>query len=129
MSTLKKIGIAVLVLILVLGAAVWWVTRGETADFTVEQVAGTDPKLDEPSPQTIPTVDVFTPVGWGANGAPAAAPGLAVNRFAQGLEHPRIMYPLPNGDILVSESNAPNREIAAGGHSQSPPPNSSYRVM
>src|SRR4029079_14724663 len=43
------------------------------------------------------------------------ARGLAVNRFAQGLEHPRIVYPLPNGDVLVSESNAPDRIIPGGG--------------
>jgi YD repeat-containing protein len=115
MGALKKIGIALLVLVLVLVAAGWWVLRGDRADFSVAQVSGTDPKLDQPDPQTIPTVDVFTPVGWGANGAPAAAAGLAVNRFAQGLAHPRIIYSLPNGDILVSESNAPDRIIAGGG--------------
>ncbi|MBO0750021.1 MAG: sorbosone dehydrogenase family protein, partial [Porphyrobacter sp.] len=115
MSTLKKIGIALVVLILVLAGAAWWMLRGDKADYSVEQVAGTDPTLDQPHPQTIPTVDVFRPVGWSANQAPAAAQGLAVNRFAQGLEHPRIIYPLPNGDILVSESNAPPERTIAGG--------------
>ena len=91
MAILKKIGIALLVLILVLAVAAWWVLRGETADFTVAEVAGVDPKLDEPNEQTIPTVEVFKPIGWGANEAPAAASGLAVNRFAEGLEHPRII--------------------------------------
>jgi YD repeat-containing protein len=115
MALLKKIGIALVVLILVLAVGAWWVLRGETADFTVAQVAGVDPRLDEPNEQTIPTVEVFKPVGWGANEAPAAAAGLAVNRFAQGLEHPRIIYSLPNGDVLVSESTAPDRIIAGGG--------------
>jgi YD repeat-containing protein len=115
MALLKKVGIALLVLVLVLAAGAWWVLRGETADFTVEQVAGVDPRLDQPNEQTIPTVEVFRPIGWAANEAPAAAPGLAVNRFAEGLEHPRIIYSLPNGDVLVAESNAPDRIIAGGG--------------
>lgn len=115
MAILKKIGITLAVLILVLAVAAWWVLRGETADFSVADVAGTDPKLDQPNEQMIPTVDVFKPIGWGANEAPETAQGLAINRFAQGLEHPRIIYPLPNGDIVVSESNAPDRIIAGGG--------------
>src|SRR5690348_7657377 len=103
MGILKKIGITLLVLILVLAVGAWWVLRGDSADYTVADVTGTDPKLNQPDEQTIPTVGVSTPIGWSANEAPAAAPGLAVTRFATGLEHPRVMYPLPNGDILVSE--------------------------
>ena len=40
MAILKKIGVTLVVLILVLAVAAWWVLRGETADFSVEQVAG-----------------------------------------------------------------------------------------
>jgi YD repeat-containing protein len=111
---LKKTGITVAVAILLLAIGACWVLRGDPANLSVAEVAGTDPQLADPDPQTIPTVEVFRPIGWGATGVPAAAPGLAVNRFAQGLEHPRIIYPLPNGDILVSETNAPDRTIAGG---------------
>ncbi len=114
MAILKKIGIALLVLILVLAVALWWVLRGDPADLSVAAVTGDDPQLAEPDPQTIPTVKVFKPVGWPEGAVPEAAEGLAVTRFAEGLDHPRIIYPLPNGDILVSESNAPDRVVAGG---------------
>jgi len=114
MTVLKKIGITLLVLALVLAVAAWWVMRGEPAEHTVAEVTGGDPVLAEPDPQTVPTVKVFTPVGWDEGEVPEAAEGLAVNRFAEGLEHPRIIYPLPNGDILVAESNAPERVLAGG---------------
>jgi glucose/arabinose dehydrogenase len=114
MSTLKRIGITLLVLLLVLAVAIWWVLRGQPAEHSVEEVSGEDPVLAQPDPQTVPTVKVFAPVGWGEGEAPAAAEGLAVNRFAEGLEHPRIVYPLPNGDVLVAESNAPERVVAGG---------------
>ncbi|HTM96607.1 MAG TPA: sorbosone dehydrogenase family protein, partial [Croceibacterium sp.] len=115
MGILKKIGIGLVVVILLLAVAAWWVVRGSPAQYSVAEVTGTDPKLAEPDPQTIPTVDVAKPVGWAKGEAPKAAQGLAVNRFAEGLEHPRTIYPLPNGDLLVAESNAPARIIAGGG--------------
>ena len=114
MAVLKKIGITLLVLALILAVAAWWVMRGDPAEHTVAEVTGGDPVLAEPDPQTVPTVKVFTPVGWDEGEVPEAAEGLAVNRFAEGLEHPRIIYPLPNGDILVAESNAPERVVAGG---------------
>ncbi|AKH43344.1 glucose/arabinose dehydrogenase [Altererythrobacter atlanticus] len=115
MSILKKIGIGLLVVIVLLVGAGWWVLRGDPAEYSVEDVTGTDPLLAEPDPQTIPTVAVAKPVGWGEDGAPQAAEGLQVNRFAAGLEHPRIIYAMPNGDIIVAESNAPERVVAGGG--------------
>lgn len=114
MRILKKIGISLVVLILILAIVAWWVMRGEPAEHTVTAVTGEDPVLAEPDPQTIPTVEVAAPIGWEEGDAPAAAEGLAVNRFAAGLEHPRIIYPMPNGDILVTLTNAPERPIAGG---------------
>jgi glucose/arabinose dehydrogenase len=115
MAILKKIGISLVVLILVLAVAAWWVMRGDQAEFSVADVSGTDPKLDQPNAETIPTVKIATPIGWGANEAPTAAPGLTVTRFATGLDHPRIIYTMPNGDVLVSETNAPPNRVVAGG--------------
>ena len=55
----------------------------------------------------MPTVNVATAVGWPAGGKPTPAKGMAVNAFATGLDHPRWLYVLPNGDVLVAETNAP----------------------
>lgn len=114
MSTLKKIAIGLLVVVVVLAIAGWWIARGDQAEYDVAQVTGTDPKLAEPDPETIPTVGVAKPIGWAAGAAPKAAAGLAVSRFAEGLEHPRVIYAMPNGDILVAEANAPDRVVAGG---------------
>ena len=114
MTVLKKAGIALLVLIVVLAAAAWWVLRGNRAEYSVEEVTGDDPVLAQPRAERIPTVKVFSPVGWDEGEVPDAAEGLVVNRFAEGLEHPRIIYAMPNGDILVAESNAPERILAGG---------------
>jgi len=114
MRILKKIAIGLLVVIVILGVAGWWIMRGDAAEYTLEQVTGTDPLLAEPDPQTIPTVGVATPIGWAEGAAPEAAEGLQVTRFAEGLEHPRVIYAMPNGDILVAESNAPARVVTGG---------------
>jgi glucose/arabinose dehydrogenase len=68
---------------------------------------GPSPKLVEPSKSLIPTVNVSKAIGWSAGGKPKAAEGMTVNAFATGLDHPRTVYVLPNGDVLVAESNAP----------------------
>ncbi len=114
MRILKKIAIALVVLVLVLAVAGWWIVRGDPAEHSLADVTGTDPLLAEPDPQTIPTVDVAKPIGWADGAAPEAAAGLQVTRFAEGLEHPRTMYTMPNGDVLVSESNAPARVVTGG---------------
>ena len=114
MRILKKILIALLVFVLVVGAFLWWATRGDPAQLTLEQTMGTDPVLAQPDEQTFPTVAVAKPIGWGVDGAPVAAEGLAVNRFAEGLDHPRVIYAMPNGDIIVAQTNAPDRPLAGG---------------
>jgi len=114
MRMLKKIAIGLVVVLALLALAGWWVLRGEPASLTLDQVTGTDPELADPDPQTIPTVDVARPIGWPDGKVPAAAEGLAVNRFAEGLEHPRVIYTMPNGDVLVAEANAPERVIGGG---------------
>ncbi|MFP7721601.1 PQQ-dependent sugar dehydrogenase [Lysobacter sp. A3-1-A15] len=72
-------------------------------------VAGTgpDPRLLAPVDSPLPTVDIAPAVGWPQGATPVAAPGLKVTAFARGLDHPRWMHVLPNGDVLVAESNAP----------------------
>ena len=70
---------------------------------------GPTPVLAQPESALLPTVDIAPAVGWPAQGKPTAAPGFAVNAFANGLDHPRTVYVLPNGDVLVAETNAPPR--------------------
>lgn len=76
---------------------------------------GALPILPEPQSSFIPTVSIARAKGWPANMTPTAAPGLAVHAFATGLNHPRMVHGLPNGDVLVAETNAPEKEPGAGG--------------
>lgn len=68
---------------------------------------GATPQLPPPHSSLIPTVRIAPAVGWPAGAMPTPAEGLRVQAFATGLEHPRWLYRLPNGDILVAETNAP----------------------
>src|SRR3569833_1997638 len=78
----------------------------ETARLPVEAGIGPHPSLPEPDGRLLPTVRAAGATGWPAGAAPTAAPGLAVRAFAAGLDHPRWLYVLPNGDVLVAETNA-----------------------
>lgn len=70
---------------------------------------GPDPHLPAPEQSLIPVVDIAPAIGWPEGKTPRAADGLAVNAFASGLDHPRWLHVLPNGDVLVAETNAPER--------------------
>ncbi|HUQ13895.1 MAG TPA: sorbosone dehydrogenase family protein, partial [Novosphingobium sp.] len=109
MSLLRKILIGLLVFVVVVAIALWIVTRPDTSDLNLAQLSGPHPTLADPEPETIPTIVTADPVGWKANEAPRAARGLQVTRFAQGLTHPRAIYTLPNGDVLVAETNSQPR--------------------
>jgi len=82
---------------------------GETAHLPVTAGMGTSPTLPAPTQTLIPTVHVAKATGWPADGAPVPVAGTVVKRFAEGLDHPRWLCVLPNGDVLVAESNAPPR--------------------
>ncbi len=110
MSFLRKLLIALLVLVLILGLAGYFFTRGDTAELSVDAVAGTDPTLEEPNEESFPTVQIAKPVGWEDGELPQPGEGLEVNRFADGLDHPRVLYALPNGDVLVTLTRAPAAE-------------------
>jgi glucose/arabinose dehydrogenase len=70
---------------------------------------GPTPTLSEPRRGWLPTVSIAPAVGWEDGTKPLAAPGLNVQALATGLSHPRWLAVLPNGDVLVAESNAPER--------------------
>jgi glucose/arabinose dehydrogenase len=68
---------------------------------------GPDPQLPAPHKEFIPTVDIAPAQGWPEGAKPKPAPGLAVAAFATGFQHPRWLYVLPNGDVLVAETDTP----------------------
>lgn len=80
---------------------------GEVATLPEQAGIGPHPTLPSPNPTLIPTVNIAPAKGWPEGSTPRATLGLAVNAFASGLDHPRWLYVLPNGDVLVAESNAP----------------------
>ncbi len=80
---------------------------GESSTLQVVDGTGPSPKLPEPNKTLIPTVNIAPAIGWAEGATPTAAQGLKVSAFAEGLDHPRWLYVLPNGDVLVAETNAP----------------------
>ena len=90
-----------------LAAATFLVACGDTAKLPVSAGTGPRPQLPAPQKDLIPTVNIAPATGWPQGGAPIAAPGLAVSAYATGLDHPRWLTVLPNGDVLVAETNAP----------------------
>ena len=85
------------------------------ASLPVEQGFGPNPVLPEAKKQAVPVVKIAKVVGWAAGETPKAAEGLKVSALASGLDHPRWLYVLPNGDVLVAESNSPERPDGSGG--------------
>ncbi len=114
MSTKRKLLVALAVFLLVFGGLFYWIWRGTPAQHTLDQLSGKDPVLVEPRAERIPSVAIAKVVGWGAAEAPTAAQGLQVTRFAEGLDHPRVIYPLPNGDVIVAEADAPKGNMGSG---------------
>jgi glucose/arabinose dehydrogenase len=92
-----------LIAVLALGAC------SEMSRLPDSATSGPNPTLPEPTRSLIPTVKVAPARGWPEGVTPKAAPGTQVRAFATGLQHPRWVYVLPNGDVLVAETNAPQR--------------------
>ena len=80
---------------------------GETSSLQVSDGTGPSPRLPEPNKTLIPTVNIAPAIGWPEGAKPVAAAGTQVAAFAENLDHPRWLYVLPNGDVLVAETNAP----------------------
>jgi glucose/arabinose dehydrogenase len=80
---------------------------GDTTQLAPNADVGANPTLPRPQKTLFPTVNIAPAKGWPEGGMPIAAQGLSVNALATGLDHPRWVYVLPNGDVLVAESNAP----------------------
>jgi len=105
----SRLLVIVALLAIVIGGLWFAFGRPDTARLAVEAVSGTKPRITDPRSQTIPTIKVADPIGWQGAAKPVAPAGLSVNAFADKLDHPRWLYQLPNGDVLVAETNSPPR--------------------
>ena len=88
---------------------------GGTARLPLAAGIGPHPQLPPPEKSLIPVLNIAPAKGWPPGGKPVAGAGLTVTAFATGLDHPRWLYVLPNGDVLVAETNAPPKPQAARG--------------
>jgi len=93
--------------LLIVALAAGLAACGESSTLQVSDGTGPAPKLPEPNKTLVPTVNIAEAVGWPQGAKPTPAQGLQVGAFAEGLDHPRWLYVLPNGDVLVAETNAP----------------------
>ena len=96
-----------------LAAALLLAACGETAKLPPEAGIGPTPQLPAPNKTLIPTVRVAPAIGWGDAAGPTAPSGFVVTALARGLDHPRWVYTLPNGDVLAVESNNPPKPEGA----------------
>jgi glucose/arabinose dehydrogenase len=104
-----------IIAILILIAVGYWLSRPDVATLPMDKVTGPNPEIvNQAREQTIPTVNVAEVARWKNGAKPVAAPGLKVELFAADLDHPRNIYLLPNGDILVAEANKPARKGSGG---------------
>src|SRR5262249_45011028 len=82
---------------------------GDSSKLPSQQSQGPNPTLPEPNKTILPTVHIARADRWKQGEKPTPASGLSVTAFASGLDHPRWLYVLPNGDVLVAEADAPKR--------------------
>src|SRR4051812_39600178 len=99
---MRRVGFAWCVMVCVGGCAA-------PARLPVEAGAGLKPELPAPERALIPIIHVAKATGWSTGTKPTVAAGLYVSQLAAHLEHPRWLYVLPNGDVLVAETNGPAR--------------------
>ena len=114
MSTKRKLLVALAVFLLVVGGVAFWIWRGTPAEKSLDELSGRDPVLVDPKVETVPSVAIARPIGWTAGEAPVGAQGLVVSRFAEGLDHPRVLLTLPNGDVLAALADAPPGKDGGG---------------
>jgi glucose/arabinose dehydrogenase len=105
----QGVSVPLVALVLVLSAC------GEMATLPLSAGTGPSPTLPAPNTTLIPTVNIAPAKGWPVGARPQAAPGTRVAAFARDLDHPRWLYVLPNGDVLVAETNAPPKPDDAQG--------------
>lgn len=87
---------------------------GDSATLPDDATVGPNPTLPKPVTSWMPTVNIAPAKGWPEGAKPTPATGLTVTAFAKNLDHPRWLFVLPNGDVLVAETNAPERPERSG---------------
>jgi glucose/arabinose dehydrogenase len=97
-------------LVAVAGLVGFSVTRTPTSHEAPERFVGATPALPPPDERLVPVVNFSTASGWPAGKTPSAPEGFTVTQYAAGLDHPRWLYLLPDGDTLVAESSTLPRE-------------------
>lgn len=105
----KHLIILPLVALAVAGGGFLYLAQGDTARLPAGADTGREPVFTSARSEMLPTVNIAEVRPWQGGEKPVAASGLSVERFADGLAHPRSMLRLPNGDILVAETNSPPR--------------------
>ena len=98
--------VALVIVVIAAGALLLW-TGGESAKLSEMAGYGPKPELPAPNATLIPTINQANGIGWPAGAKPTPAAGLSVAAFADKLDHPRWLYVLPNGDVLLAETNSP----------------------
>jgi glucose/arabinose dehydrogenase len=110
MTRAKHIRNILILLVVALIGGIWYAMTPDKARLELAEVQGALPKLTKVRPETIPSIRIAEIVGWQKGAMPVPAAGLKVQPFAAGLDHPRWLYELPNGDVLVAESTNPTRQ-------------------
>jgi glucose/arabinose dehydrogenase len=82
--------------------------------FDVQSQVGPNPVLPDIQQYLFPQMHLSSVAGWKNGETPTVAAGLKIEALATGLQHPRSLYVLPNGDVLVVESKAPRRSRSPG---------------
>jgi glucose/arabinose dehydrogenase len=111
---LRYLAIGLAVLIVAGGVTFYVMSRPDVARFSTAELSGRVPVMAGIRPENVPTVRIPDVTGFPAGAAPVPAKGLAVARFAEGLDNPRALLVLPNGDVLVAESQAPKAKEDGG---------------
>ncbi|PKQ00164.1 MAG: sorbosone dehydrogenase [Alphaproteobacteria bacterium HGW-Alphaproteobacteria-13] len=109
---LKYAALALLLVLIAGGVTLYVMSRPDVARFSTAELSGRVPVMASQRTESFPTVNVPEAKGWPAAQAPRAVEGLAVSRFAEGLDHPRSILVLPNGDVLVAEAQSPPRDAS-----------------
>ncbi len=107
MNTAAKILTGVAAIVVIGAGGLFVMTRGDTAQLPEAASIGASPTIPDPTTHFFPTMHIATAKGWPQGAKPTVASGLTVTAFATGLDHPRWIHVLPNGDVLVAETNAP----------------------
>jgi glucose/arabinose dehydrogenase len=105
----KHVIVLPIVALALAGGAFLYLAQGDTARLPVGADTGREPVFTSPRSEMLPTINIAEVKPWKGDARPVAAKGLDVARFADGLAHPRSLLCLPNGDILVAETNSPPR--------------------